>query len=78
MFLFYFGRYKSLKLRPIAVISSWFQNRKILSVLFLPVSFGRIKHNEREIQAKKKMCTGVSLAQYFNRKLNTDDRCHWG
>ena len=44
------------------------------------VSFGRIKHNQKEIQAKMKMCTGadVSLAQYFNRKLNTDDRCHWG
>ena len=39
----------------------------------------RIKHNEKEIQAKMKMCTGpdVSLAQYFNRKLNTDDGCHW-
>ena len=40
----------------------------------------RIKRNEKEIQAEMKMCTGadVSLAQYFNRKLNTDDRCHWG
>ena len=39
-----------------------------------------IKCNEKEIQAETKMCTGayVSLAQYFNRKLNTDDRCHWG
>ena len=44
------------------------------------LSFGRIKRNEKEIQAEVKMCTGadVSLAQYFNRKLNTDDRCHWG
>ena len=42
--------------------------------------FGRIKHNEKEIQAKMKMCTGadVSLAQYFNRKLNTDNVCQWG
>ena len=40
----------------------------------------RIKRNEKEIQAEMKMCTGadVSLAQYFNRKLKTDDRCHWG
>ena len=44
------------------------------------LSFGRIKHNEKEIQAKMKMCTGAdfSLAEYFKRKLNTDDRCHWG
>ena len=44
------------------------------------LSFGRIKRNEKEIQAEMKMCTGagVSLAQNFNRKLNTDDRCHWG
>ena len=44
------------------------------------MSIGRIKHNEKEIQAKMQMCTGadVSLAQYFNRKLNTDDGCHWG
>ena len=44
------------------------------------LSFGRIKRNEKEIQAEMKMCTGadVSLAQYFNRKLNTDDRCNWG
>ena len=44
------------------------------------LSFGRIKRNEREIQAEMKMCTGadISLAQYFNRKLNADDRCHWG
>ena len=44
------------------------------------LSFGRIKRNEKEIQAEMKMCTGadISLAQYFNRKLNADDRCHWG
>ena len=44
------------------------------------LSFGRIKRNEKEIQVEMKMCTGadVSLAQYFNRKLNTDDRGHWG
>ena len=42
--------------------------------------FGRIKRNEKETQSNMKMCTGanVSLVQYFNRKLNTDDRCHWG
>ena len=42
--------------------------------------FGRIIQNEKEIQSNMKMCTGanVSLAQYFNRKLNTDDSCHWG
>ena len=44
------------------------------------LSFGRIKRNEKEIQSKMKMCTGanVSLAHYFNGKLNTDKRCHWG
>ena len=48
--------------------------------IYFCLSIGRIKHNEKEIQAKLKMCTGadVSLAQYFNRKLNTDDGCHWG
>ena len=42
------------------------------------LSFGRIIRNEKEIQSNMKMCNGtdVSLAQYFNRKLNTDDRCH--
>ena len=41
--------------------------------IHLCLSFGRIKHNEKEIQAKMKLCTGadVSLAKYFNRKLNT-------
>ena len=36
--------------------------------------------NVKEIKTNSKMCTGadVSLAQYFNKKLNTDDRCHWG
>ena len=40
----------------------------------------RIIRNEKEIQTNMKMCTGTddSLAQYFNRKLNTDDGCHWG
>ena len=41
--------------------------------------FWRIIRNEKEIQTNMKMRTGdnVSFAQYFNRKLNTDDRCHW-
>ena len=44
------------------------------------LSFPRIIRYEKEIQTNMKMCTGidVSLAQYFDRKLNTDDRCHWG
>ena len=48
--------------------------------IYFCLSFGRIKHNEKEIQAKMKTCTGadVFLAQYFNRKLNSDDRCNWG
>ena len=56
---------------------------KIHDVLFVfCLIFGRIIHvrTEKEIQTNMKMCTGadVSLAQYFNRKLNTDDGCHWG
>ena len=58
------------------------RNKLLICDVFIRfcLSFRRIIRNEKEIQTNMEMCTGtdVSPAQYFNRKLNTDDRFNWG